>query len=68
MFLRNNSVDDLLVHVECWMEWFNEFSWDGTDSVFDGLKVTSQFDAHVYNCKRSELNIAADWIGFSTMI
>ena len=38
------------------------------DSVFDGLKVTSQFEAHVYNYERSEFNIVADWIGFSTMI
>ena len=34
----------------------------------DGLKVTSQFDAHVYICERSKFNIVADWIGFSTVI
>ena len=68
MFVRNNSVDILLVHGECWMKWLNEFSLDGTDSVFDRLKVTSQFDANVYICERSEINIAADWIGFLTII
>ena len=44
------------------------FRGNSTDFVFDGLKVTSQFDAHVYICEKSEFNIAADWIGFSTII
>ena len=44
------------------------FRENNIDSVFDGLKVTSQFDAHVYICERSEFDIVADWIGFSTTI
>ena len=44
------------------------FRENSNDSVFDRLKVTSQGDAHVYICERSEFNIVAAWIGFSTMI
>ena len=66
MFVRLNSDDVLLLHVKGWMKWFKEFRKNST--VFDGLKITSQFDAHVYMCERSELNIVADWIGFFTMI
>ena len=44
------------------------FRENSTDSVFDGLKVILQFDAHVYICERSEFDIVADWIGFLTMI
>ena len=40
------------------------FPENSIDSVFDGFKVTSQFDAHVYICERS----GADWIWFSTII
>ena len=44
------------------------FRENSTDSFFDGLKVASQFDAHVYIYGRSEFNIVADWIRFLTMI
>ena len=44
------------------------FRENSTGSVFKGFKVTSQFDAHVYICERSECNIAADWIEFLTII
>ena len=46
------------------------FRENSTDLVFDGLnlKVTSQFDVHVYICERSAFNIVVDCIGFSTII
>ena len=44
------------------------FRENSTDSVFHGLKVTSQFGAHVYICERSEFNIVADFIGVSTIM
>ena len=47
---------------------FKSFRENSNDSIFDGLKVTSQFDAHVYICERSEFNIVAAWIGISTMV
>ena len=46
------------------------FRKNSTDSVLDGLnlKVTSQFDVHVYICERSAFNILAYCIEFSTII
>ena len=46
------------------------FRENSTDSVFDGLnlKVTSQFDVHVYIRERSAFNIVAYCIGFSTIL
>ena len=39
MFVRNNSVDVLLVHVKGWVKCLMSFRENNTDSVFDGLKL-----------------------------
>ena len=66
--MRLNSDDVLLIHVKVGWSGLKSFRENSNDLFYDGLKVTSQLDAHVYICEWSEFNIVAAWIGFSTLI
>ena len=47
---------------------FISFLENNSDWILEELKVTSQLDAHVYTCERSEFNTTDDCTQFSTIM